>query len=167
MIRYIFTKANDDWLNRFLLKLQHLGLKIAIYDYSIKQLKINSKIYTFEQIKEESFNQAMKICENYHIQIGIINECPIRLIYPILTIVQNEKNLNPFAILYPKIPLFAKVKDNQIQNQLKKEAQIVDTNCTFLYKKDYPNQDIDEILIQKGILFIVENYPFLIENYSK
>lgn len=125
--------------------------KIAFYSHSSNQFILDGKeIMINEKTKEENFYKVCQMCYQKKIQFCFFNEIPYRMLYPILSVVLKESQ-DYTQVVYPNIPIIAHLKDIKDQNSLAKASNLMNAPLQFIYKKDYKNSDVFDVLVQNII----------------
>lgn len=153
-LRCINLFATKEWLSQFAKELNQQKILTARIDF------LNQEFFLFEnQMEWVDIPTALTICKQQKVDLVLFNACPYRFIYPILTMIQREDLIKERFLLYPKVVLIAHIVDVHLQNDLKKQAQEMDTECQFVFKRDVPPlSTFDDILIEKGIQYLKQHY---------
>lgn len=153
-LRCINLLATKEWLSQFAKELNQQKILTARIDF------LNQEFFLFEnQMEWVDIQTALTICKQQKVDLILFNACPYRFIYPILTMIQKEDLIKERFLLYPKVVLIAHIVDVHLQNDLKKQAQEMDTECQFVFKRDVPSlSTFDDILIEKGIQYLKQHY---------
>lgn len=153
-LRCINLLATKEWLSQFAKELNQQKILTARIDF------LNQEFFLFEnQMEWVDIQTALTICKQQKVELILFNACPYRFIYPILTMIQKEDLIKKRFLLYPKVVLIAHIVDVHLQNDLKKQAQEMDTECQFVFKRDVPSlSTFDDILIEKGIQYLKQHY---------
>ena len=153
-LRCINLLATKEWLSQFAKELNQQKILTARIDF------LNQEFFLFEnQMEWVDIQTALIICKQQKVDLILFNACPYRFIYPILTMIQKEDLIKERFLLYPKVVLIAHIVDVHLQNDLKKQAQEMDTECQFVFKRDVPSlSTFDDILIEKGIQYLKQHY---------
>ena len=153
-LRCINLLATKEWLSQFAKELNQQKILTARIDF------LNQEFFLFEnQMEWVDIQTALTICKQQKVDLVLFNACPCRFIYPILTMIQKEDLIKERFLLYPKVVLIAHIVDVHLQNDLKKQAQEMDTECQFVFKRDVPSlSTFDDILIEKGIQYLKQHY---------
>lgn len=153
-LRCINLLATKEWLSQFAKELNQQKILTARIDF------LNQEFFLFEnQMEWVDIQIALTICKQQKVDLILFNACPYRFIYPILTMIQKEDLIKERFLLYPKVVLIAHIVDVHLQNDLKKQAQEMDTECQFVFKRDVPSlSTFDDILIEKGIQYLKQHY---------
>ena len=153
-LRSINLLATKEWLSQFAKELNQQKILTARIDF------LNQEFFLFEnQMEWVDIQTALTICKQQKVDLILFNACPYRFIYPILTMIQKEDLIKERFLLYPKVVLIAHIVDVHLQNDLKKQAQEMDTECQFVFKRDVPSlSTFDDILIEKGIQYLKQHY---------
>ena len=153
-LRCINLLATKEWLSQFAKELNQQKILTARIDF------LNQEFFLFEnQMEWVDIQTALTICKQQKVDLILFNACPYRFIYPILTMIQKEDLIKERFLLYPKVVLIAHIVDVHLQNDLKKQAQEMDTECQFVFKRDVPSLfTFDDILIEKGIQYLKQHY---------
>lgn len=153
-LRCINLLATKEWLSQFAKELNQQKILTARIDF------LNQEFFLFENKMEwVDIQIALTICKQQKVDLILFNACPYRFIYPILTMIQKEDLIKERFLLYPKVVLIAHIVDVHLQNDLKKQAQEMDTECQFVFKRDVPSlSTFDDILIEKGIQYLKQHY---------
>lgn len=153
-LRCINLLATKEWLSQFAKELNQQKILTARIDF------LNQEFFLFENKMEwVDIQIALTICKQQKVDLILFNACPYRFIYPILTMIQKEDLIKERFLLYPKVVLIAHIVDVHLQNDLKKQAQEMDTKCQFVFKRDVPSlSTFDDILIEKGIQYLKQHY---------
>lgn len=153
-LRCINLLATKEWLSQFAKELNQQKILTARIDF------LNQEFFLFENKMEwVDIQTALTICKQQKVDLILFNACPYRFIYPILTMIQREDLIKERFLLYPKVVLIAHIVDVHLQNDLKKQAQEMDTECQFVFKRDVPSlSTFDDILIEKGIQYLKQHY---------
>ena len=153
-LRCINLLATKEWLSQFAKELNQQKILTARIDF------LNQEFFLFENKMEcVDIQTALTICKQQKVELILFNACPYRFIYPILTMIQKEDLIKERFLLYPKVVLIAHIVDVHLQNDFKKQAQEMDTECQFVFKRDVPSlSTFDDILIEKGIQYLKQHY---------
>lgn len=153
-LRCINLLATKERLSQFAKELNQQKILTARIDF------LNQEFFLFEnQMEWVDIQTALTICKQQKVDLILFNACPYRFIYPILTMIQKEDLIKERFLLYPKVVLIAHIVDVHLQNDLKKQAQEMDTECQFVFKRDVPSlSTFDDILIEKGIQYLKQHY---------
>lgn len=153
-LRCINLLATKEWLSQFAKELNQQKILTARIDF------LNQEFFLFEnQMEWVDIQTALTICKQQKVDLILFNACPYRFIYPILTMIQKEDLIKERFLLYPKVVLIAHIVDVHLQNDLKKQAQEMDTECQFVFKRDVPSlSTFDDILIENGIQYLKQHY---------
>ena len=153
-LRCINLLATKECLSQFAKELNQQKILTARIDF------LNQEFFLFEnQMEWVDIQTALTICKQQKVDLILFNACPYRFIYPILTMIQKEDLIKERFLLYPKVVLIAHIVDVHLQNDLKKQAQEMDTECQFVFKRDVPSlSTFDDILIEKGIQYLKQHY---------
>lgn len=153
-LRCINLLATKEWLSQFAKELNQQKILTARIDF------LNQEFFLFEnQMEWVDIQTALTICKQQKVELILFNACPYRFIYPILTMIQKEDLIKERFLLHPKVVLIAHIVDVHLQNDLKKQAQEMDTECQFVFKRDVPSlSTFDDILIEKGIQYLKQHY---------
>ncbi len=153
-LRCINLLATKEWLSQFAKELNQQKILTARIDF------LNQEFFLFEnQMEWVDIQTALIICKQQKVDLILFNACSYRFIYPILTMIQREDLIKERFLLYPKVVLIAHIVDVHLQNDLKKQAQEMDTQCQFVFKRDVPSlSTFDDILIEKGIQYLKQHY---------
>lgn len=153
-LRCINLLATKEWLSQFAKELNQQKILTARIDF------LNQEFFLFENKMEwVDIQIALTICKQQKVDLILFNACPYRFIYPILTMIQKEDLIKERFLLYPKVVLIAHIVDVHLQNDLKKQAQEMDTECQFVFKRDVPSlSTFDDILIENGIQYLKQHY---------
>ena len=153
-LRCINLLATKEWLSQFAKELNQQKILTARIDF------LNQEFFLFEnQMEWVDIQTALTICKQQKVELILFNACSYRFIYPILTMIQKEDLIKERFLLYPKVVLIAHIVDVHLQNDLKKQAQEMDTECQFVFKRDVPSlSTFDDILIEKGIQYLKQHY---------
>lgn len=153
-LRCINLLATKEWLSQFAKELNQQKILTARIDF------LNQEFFLFEnQMEWVDIQTALTICKQQKVELILFNACPYRFIYPILTMIQKEDLIKERFLLYPKVVLIAHIVDVHLQNDFKKQAQEMDTECQFVFKRDVPSlSTFDDILIEKGIQYLKQHY---------